>query len=336
MKQIPKKNIEVAYNNFEEFINSNLKIEQGLQEANKLIKKFFKTIGIEKQSSLYSLNACDLPFLSFEQMQSIVDELNKTNFYQKEEYRRRKIEAVIFAANRQLKEIKKTFSELYDILTDKEEGCGYELFIDLKLRACPYCNLNYIDAVIREDDRNNNKAIINKKNKVLRHHFDHYFPKSMFPFLGISFYNLIPSCYECNSALKGDNTDQNPINPYTQDFDTQAKFYIQPKNTQHPMRFYKESDFEIKLNCQNNVVKQHIELFALEERYKYRKDYVIELLTKKEIYTDEFKQEIYKQLSNIPNVQCNVNLILWGNYITSEQINLRPLAKLTKDLISKD
>lgn len=327
MKQISKINIDVAYNHFKEFVTSNTKINNKLKDIDKTIKEFCKELKVNEQFTLYCSNATDLPFLSFEKIQNIVNEINKTDFYKNKNYRQKEIQSTEF------KEIKETFKELYDILTNKEIGCGYELFVDLKLRACPYCNLNYIDAIITEDNRNNDINLIDKKNKVLRHHFDHYFPQSAFPFFGISFYNLIPSCYECNSALKGDCTDKKPLNPYAQDFDSMATFYIKPMNINHPMSFSSESDFEIKLNYKDNLATEHSDLFSLQERYKYRKDYVIELLTKKEIYTDEFKQEIYNQLSTIPNVQCNVNLILWGNYTNSEQINLRPLAKLTKDLL---
>lgn len=333
MKQISKVNIDVAYNHFKEFVTSNTKINNKLKDINKTIKSFFKTIKVDKNSFLYSIAAENLPYLSFVEISNIVKELEKTEFYKKKRYRKKVIISPLYKANRQLKKIKEVFGELYEILTNKERGCGYELFTDLKLRACPYCNLNYIDAVITEDDRNSSKKLIDKNNKVLRHHFDHYFPKNKFPFFCISFYNLIPSCYECNSALKGDNTDKTPLNPYIQDFDSVATFYIQPMNMKHPMSFYNESDFEIILNCKDNLAAEHSNLFSLQERYRYRKDYVIELLTKKEIYTDEFKLEIYKQLSNIPNAQCNVNLILWGNYTNSEEINLRPLAKLTKDLL---
>lgn len=333
MKQISKINMDVAYNHFKEFVTSNTKINNKLKDIDKTIKSFFKTIKVDKNLFLYSIASETLPYLSFEEILNIVKELEKTEFYKKNRFRKKEIISPIYKANRQLKKIKEVFGELYEILTNKENGCGYELFTDLKLRACPYCNLNYIDAVITEDDRNSNKKLIDKNHKILRHHFDHYFPKNKFPFFGISFYNLIPSCYECNSALKGDRTDKTPLNPYFQDFDSMATFYIQPMNINHPMSFYNESDFEIKLNHKDNLAAEHSDLFSLQERYKYRKDYVIELLTKKEIYTDEFKQEIYSKLSNIPNAQCNVNLILWGNYINSEEINLRPLAKLTKDLL---
>ncbi len=329
MKKIPKQTADLAFNNFKKFISEKSGIKTKLQNNDEIIKEFFTNIGINKQSSLFKLKAENLPFLNCEEIKNIVKELEETEFYKDKTYKEKTAET---QEKKQFDEIKKNFSDLYDILTKKESGCGYELLIDLKLRACPYCNLNYIDAVITEDDRNSTKKTINSNNKVLRHHFDHYFPKSKFPFLGISFYNLIPSCYECNSALKGDDTDRIPLNPYAQDFDSMAKFYIQPANIEHPMSFSKETDFEIKLDYKVDIVKQHCELFALQERYKYRKDYVLELLTKKKIYTDEFKEEIYRQLLNIPNMQIDVNLIILGNYVNSEQINLRPLAKLTKDL----
>ena len=229
MKQISEVNIDVAYNHFKEFVTSNTNINNKLKDIDKTIKTFCKELKVNKKCILYCSKATDLPFLSFEKIRNIVNEINETNFYKNKDYKKKEIPSIAF------KEIKKTFNELYDILTNKENGCGYELFTDLKLRACPYCNLNYIDAVITEDDRNRSKKLIDKNNKVLRHHFDHYFPKNKFPFFGISFYNLIPSCYECNSALKGDNTDKTPLNPYIQDFDSMATFYIQLNIPTNPL-----------------------------------------------------------------------------------------------------
>lgn len=87
-------------------------------------------------------------------------------------------------------------------------------FIDeINLGTCPYCNRSYSYTV---------------KDGSIKPELDHFFPKSKYPFLAVSYYNLIPSCPTCNGLqVKGeidplefdlaDKTkiiDQVLINPY--------------------------------------------------------------------------------------------------------------------------
>ncbi len=60
----------------------------------------------------------------------------------------------------------------------------------LGIKACVYCNAAY--AVATDD----NKATFQ---------VDHYYPKSKYPFLCTSFFNLFPSCMHCNQ-IKSKNT----------------------------------------------------------------------------------------------------------------------------------
>ena len=52
-----------------------------------------------------------------------------------------------------------------------------------KIRVCPYCGLT----IIEPSDRT-------------KHQIDHFFPKGKYPFLALSYYNLIPSCDKCNES----------------------------------------------------------------------------------------------------------------------------------------
>jgi uncharacterized protein (TIGR02646 family) len=53
-----------------------------------------------------------------------------------------------------------------------------------KIRVCPYCGLTIIEP---SDNRT-------------KHQIDHFFPKGKYPFLALSYYNLIPSCDKCNES----------------------------------------------------------------------------------------------------------------------------------------
>lgn len=83
------------------------------------------------------------------------------------------------------------FESKYDI--------AHKLAKYLDCNICVYCGRIYTNTVIK-----NGKCIIHPT-------FDHFFPKKKYPLLALSFFNLIPSCYNCNCTTKG----QNPVNSNT-------------------------------------------------------------------------------------------------------------------------
>lgn len=96
------------------------------------------------------------------------------------------------------------------------------------LRCCPYCNAEYvyqIDGVTKQDWH-------------ARSPLDHFFPKSLYPYLATALGNLIPCCSRCNSGSKlADNPVSVETNtsggfdvkwkiahPYLHDFANTGKF----------------------------------------------------------------------------------------------------------------
>jgi hypothetical protein len=89
--------------------------------------------------------------------------------------------------------------------------------------TCPYCNDNSVKITdISEAD----------EDTILRAYFDldHFFSKSQNPFFAISFYNLIPSCHDCNSLEKSDLIFdlETHIHPYHRSFNENYIFEINP------------------------------------------------------------------------------------------------------------
>jgi len=73
---------------------------------------------------------------------------------------------------------------------------AYDFVLKLGLKTCPYCNRNYTFVV--------------KKGK-LRPEIDHFYPKTIYPYLAVNFFNLIPSCQTCNKT-KSNNMNFNWLN----------------------------------------------------------------------------------------------------------------------------
>jgi len=74
---------------------------------------------------------------------------------------------------------------------DKVNG-AYALVRQHKQRLCPYCQMHHV---------NYHMAPL-KKDLNLRPPLDHFYPKSKYPYLATSLFNLIPSCEQCNSRIK--------------------------------------------------------------------------------------------------------------------------------------
>lgn len=94
------------------------------------------------------------------------------------------------------------------------ESTAYWLQRQLGVKVCPYCNRMYTTTLFGEEK--------------MRPDFDHFYPKSKYPYLAVSLFNLIPSCSMCNKK-KGDkaeviyeneeNKNLSIIYPYDESFD---------------------------------------------------------------------------------------------------------------------
>lgn len=91
-------------------------------------------------------------------------------------------------------DIKPLFKWCYEGLLNKKKVSGdklkyyQELIDNNEFNLCPCCGL--IDFESPDDD-----------NEV-REAYDHYLPKSKYPFASVNFKNLVPLCYKCNSERK--------------------------------------------------------------------------------------------------------------------------------------
>ena len=144
----------------------------------------------------------------------------------------------------------------------------------------------------------------------------------------MSLYNLVPSCYVCNSKVKDSKIlfEFSPTNK-SFDFDEKVKFksFISNPNLQ----IEKEQDFYIKL-IENylNKYDKYIESLNLNDRYDYHKYKVLEMIQKRREYPDSR----IKELSDLTKkTQEEIKQDLFGIYI-SEDLHKRPLSKLIKDI----
>ena len=222
-------------------------------------------------------------------------------------------------------------------LTKREKDYFYTLYArlkkaifleDLNIDVCPYCNRNFIF--------NFNK----KDSKEATAQLDHFFDKSTYPYLSISLYNLVPSCSTCNQR-KSKKDSKEIFYPYKESFNQNAKFVyggIKTNLDKQNIDFFDEKriKLDIKHISEETKVKNHNEVFNIENLYENHKDIVKELLQKRVIYSDSYIDELFDRYSGIlfSSKEELMRLITCG-YISDDDINKRPLSKLIKD-ISED
>jgi hypothetical protein len=221
---------------------------------------------------------------------------------------------------------------------------AYDIASKLNVNTCPYCNRNYINTVIDKKGKN-----------IIRPTFDHFFPKSKHPFLALSFYNLVPSCYFCNSSLKSaDIMDiSTHIHPYKEGFDNDTTFQIIIKdckpNKSDPDNytlFFLDNMDETSINDRYrkifggsrtvpNPKEGNLNLFKLTDIYQSHLDIVGELVLKCDSLNSDYADSLYKMFGLLKTNKSEFYQYYFGNYFSEKDFNRRPMAKLTKDIVSQ-
>ena len=114
----------------------------------------------------------------------------------------------------------------------RENKNGYWFAENLNVKVCPYCNREYTFRFpIYKAKKQTNKLKFVTDKKIL-FDFDHYLAKEKYPYLSLSFFNLIPSCSICNSRFKHsiEFDYENYIYPYEESFENEITFNIKFKS----------------------------------------------------------------------------------------------------------
>lgn len=217
--------------------------------------------------------------------------------------------------------IRKIFD--YDNWLSNGKYNAYDLAKKLDIPTCPYCNRMYTKTVMGEAGE-----------KIIRPEFDHWFPKSQYPLLALSFYNLIPSCHICNSNLKG------KIKP-----DLKYHFHpYNPINNFHPIFSYELKDYDsykIKIGFRGEFkekkqFEKSLKIFELENIYQAHEDEVKDLIQIRRAYSDKYIDILNESLENkIHLSKEEVYRLAFGVHYEDDKFDRRPLSKLKKDILTE-
>lgn len=222
----------------------------------------------------------------------------------------------------------------YDIF----DKYAYWVASEINVNTCPYCNRSYIHTVIDK-----------RFNGIIRPTFDHFYPQSKQPFLALSFYNLVPSCYNCNSSLKTATTitPTTHLHPYIEGFNNDANFCIliaaNKPNKSDPENYsiWVQStmaalDPRHQKIFGNTPTEGNVNLFKLTEIYMSHRDVIGELIVKCDRYSSGYTDSLYRFFGLLKSNKAEFYQYYFGNYYDQKDFNRRPLAKMTKDIISKE
>lgn len=212
---------------------------------------------------------------------------------------------------------------------------AYDMIMESGVKVCPYCNENYILPFYRESGKS-------------RPALDHFYAKSLYPFLSMSIYNLVPACTECNSSIKGSyEFDEKFLSIYESDLEDMYQFTYLPQSYDS---FWGDGENKIVImypanestelgyledrrtvDAKQKISKNH-EFFCIEDRYQYHSPIVQQYLKKRMIFSDTYLKEIYQQFSDLFSDEAELYHLLYG--VEEDYVN-QPLGKLKHDLLTE-
>lgn len=200
------------------------------------------------------------------------------------------------------------------------------IYRKLELKACVYCNANY---TISDSDGEG------------YYDLDHWKPKSFYPFLCISFYNLQPSCPSCNRRKSASDIPFFGLWDDTAGRDLDVlRFKLEERSLVNYLVFLDKKELKVELKPANpwsqsqNVIRDNTEQrLHIEERYVEHNDYTEEIVWKSQIYNASMIQSLRdsKFSALIPN-QADLERFILGTYSDPGDIHKRPLTRLSIDI----
>ncbi len=193
-------------------------------------------------------------------------------------------------------------------------------------KTCPYCNYEVMK-IVPDEPEPLDPANSTQKAKLL-FDIDHFYPKHLYPYLALSFYNHIPSCKTCNQTYKGVKpfTIDTHIHPFHRCFDTLYQFEFNSdmvvKATLTSVKLKKTTAFNDKLVTDLNLESRYMQSFdtaRTERLISILLDYAH--LLDPDLYTHDEKALLEKRL------------IDFGLVFTKQHILTLPYSKFRRDLV---
>ncbi|MER2865515.1 hypothetical protein [Morganella morganii] len=177
-----------------------------------------------------------------------------------------------------------------------------------------YCGDTKLN-IISKEVPNPKNHYRNRDGKIL-FDLDHFYLKSRYPFLSLSFYNLIPCCGLCNSRYRSTKNFEisSHINPYFESFDENYLFRFNQNEVTVSIKTGAPCLATLNVSLKPNAPKlgdNTARDLCIEERYQEQLDYINNLLKEIIYYSDKGWDEIEIIICGvdyyrIPNKRSNI------------------------------
>ena len=190
----------------------------------------------------------------------------------------------------------------------------------LGIRTCVYCNVQYALTV------NHSKGMFE---------LDHRYPKSEYPFLCTSFFNLQPSCPSCNHGKRAATAD---FGLYTTDLKELKPFHL----LTNPQLYLRKRRLDQKLISVHLIASDvhnakqvqfalnHQKDFDIDATYQELTDVAEETIWRCRSYDDTYKGLFLKNFPELYD-KDSLHRFIFGTYADGN-VHKRPLTKLVRDI----
>lgn len=197
---------------------------------------------------------------------------------------------------------------------------------NLNIKSCIYCGTQYAVSV-KKGKTSRSKTYLST------YTLDHYMPKSKYPYLATSFFNLYPCCAHCNQ-IKSDKIpifqlyNTSNISPFKFTLDNQSFLKYSMTGNSDDLRII----FGPNLGTPQQMVDDYDNYFRINKLYKNFNDTVEEIIWKYRANNTSAIKALKNSGFNFIPQKADINRFILGNYDKSDDILKRPLAKLVQDI----
>ncbi|WP_316828608.1 hypothetical protein [Pedobacter miscanthi] len=226
----------------------------------------------------------------------------------------------------------------YDAIRDQE---FLKILNPLGIKTCVYCH-SQLTLVIKKKIAKNKvvaKGIV--LGDVLKWkgllELDHRHPKSKYPFLCTSFFNLYPICGSCNKAKNDNHSDfslyhEGPdLNLFHFSLpDNAVVEYLKNKNREAIVINFTHINQGIAEN--DKLAADYDKMFSISGIYGTQKDIIEELIHKQQVYTKDYNKALIKDFTALfPDKGLFTRLVI-GTYENENDVFRRPMSKFIQDI----
>lgn len=198
--------------------------------------------------------------------------------------------------------------------------------LKLGIKACAYCNAQYATTVL-------------EGKSFAAYDLDHSMPKSRYPFLSTSFFNLIPVCAHCN-RVKSDK--KLSFNLYTSNKGElrPLRFSLDPKSVIHYMLTHEDHGLDIRLKANYPLEEAEIMKFVgelgIDALYNAHKDEAANVIWKAKIYNKSFREQLKETFKRMGLREGHdIDNVVLGFDMRKGKVHTKPLTLLGQDIFNE-